>query len=276
MRQGQTGLTLLEMMLGIILAAVMSVYFINFVKQRATSEEVLQTAAQMRNLLLASQQYYLDNNRNFPSTIDDLHSTGSTRSSYVTDQDKCSPWITSTKTSCGKKQEYVLNSGTCGSQLYTSVSIQVDSGKIADEIVKILPNSTNEKINKHTYQVTASVNAPDVHFRYRAGLIIKKLEYKAVKGYSNASLNKPACPSGFEPAYEVAMTSFPFYQPDIGGDIDACLPGAHGARVAPGPNNPGDDWYNVGDQYDWHPYLHRCHLLLQAFSRKDQWKKYPL
>ena len=256
----QQGLTLLEIMLAIVLAGLMSVYFLNFLKQHEISYEVGQTAAQMRYILLTSQKYYLDNNNTFPTSIDQL--------SYLSQNEKCSPWTTQqTSTNCGEHQEYALSSSQNAAGIFVAVSIQVIGEKVADEIVSLLPNSSSKLLNQSssgkaqphgTYQVTASVGAPGVPFYSHGALIIKQLAYQAVSGYQSSCLTKkPACPAGFEPKYEVAMTSFPFRQPDSGGDIDSCQVGSHGVRVAPGPDTSNNStWYNVDDDYDWNPYMH--------------------
>ena len=178
-KQSVKGLTLLEILLGIVLMGIMTLYTVEVLKKRTALRAVKDTVSQLQALLQYGVRYHAREDE-WPLNMQQLMQTG-----VITDLDLCSPWfgsgqdpVTSYRSPiCSKKAIYYVDPNPRGTvrAKYFGVSLQLPTAKEAQRVAGLLPSAVINNSRTVTAYVSALVQpVNDKGWLTSAGLLTDK------------------------------------------------------------------------------------------------------
>lgn len=206
----QSGLTLIEMMLVVVVIALATLSGVKIIKNRATAAVVNTTVAQMQNAGQGVMAYFLINQK-WPGTdLTSLTNTATGGVAYFSMQTLCSPFPGQNSSSTCKNYALIQGQPT-GNDNYYNLTLQTNSADIANAIAAKLANAqSNGNLLTMTVQAPVSYfyENPNQGWVVSAGVISTYSELGANdKSNTGNNLSKgtpivlPNCPIGFEGHY---------------------------------------------------------------------------
>lgn len=181
----QSGFTLIEIMIVIIIISIISYYAITLLRDKAESQAINRTLIEFKNWQEVVLSYYAANKR-WPLSLDALWNTSTQL--YFEQSAQCSPWPgkQTTNNACPNNEIYT------GEQFvsYYTISLKVPNSAIAKQIAGKLPQALAVDD-----VVKSSVAIPGY---YRGGITSAGIINTGQKIYM------PKCPEGYEGHYIVS------------------------------------------------------------------------